>query len=131
MLSYAIIWQVQGQVLYELYAIGSGEKQMTVEFEGQYNTFMRYIAPATILFYSCLWAIKFSFLAFFLQLGSKVKAHRIWWYIVLVVTIGVYIASVADIDYGCSLGGLEYIMGELTSLPLRSKFQVLMKQSRF
>ncbi|KAJ5691623.1 hypothetical protein N7488_012358 [Penicillium malachiteum] len=110
MLAYAIIWQIKGQVLYELYAVGSGKAEMTVEFIAQYNIFMRYIAPSTILFYSCLWAIKFSFLAFFLQLGSKAKSHRIWWYIVLAVTLGVYIACVADVDYRCSLSGLEYIM---------------------
>ena len=121
LLAYAIIWQVQGQVLYELYDVAAGKKQMTLEFERQYNTFMRYIAPVTILFYSCLWAVKFSFLSFFRQLGSKAKAHRIWWNVVLFVTVGVYIVSVGDIYYKCSLGGLEYIEGKLLRVLLHSE----------
>lgn len=70
----------------------------------------------TILFYSCLWLVKFSFLAFFSKLGSKIQSHRIWWWVVLIVTIGVWIASVADLDYKCSLSALPWILGKLASL---------------
>lgn len=111
-LTAAVIWQVEGHVLYELYAISAGLEDFTPAFLPRYNTFMRFLAPLEVLFYSGLWCIKFSFLAFFYRLSCKVKSIRVWWYIVMLMTASVYIASVADIEYKCSLGGIEYIIGE-------------------
>ncbi|KNG86927.1 hypothetical protein ANOM_005366 [Aspergillus nomiae NRRL 13137] len=116
MLTNAIIWQIQGQVLYKLYAISAGQESYTPAVLPMFESFMRYIAPMTIMFYSGLWAIKFSFMSFFFRLDSKVKSHRIWWYVVLVVIGGVYVASVADVDYRCSLGGIEFIITKCSDL---------------
>ncbi|EED13966.1 conserved hypothetical protein [Talaromyces stipitatus ATCC 10500] len=116
MLTTAIIWQIQGQVLYEIYAISAGTQSYTPDTLPKFLKFMRFIAPLTILFYSSLWCVKFSFLAFFFRLGSKIQSHRIWWYVVLAVTAAVWISSVADIDYKCSLGGLEDILIQCSDL---------------
>jgi hypothetical protein len=97
-LTAAIIWQVEGKVLYELYAISAGLEEITPAFLPRYNTFMRFLAPLEILFYSGLWCIKFSFPTFFYRLSCKVKSLRIWWYLVTVVTVGVYITSVGDVE---------------------------------
>ncbi|KAJ5459329.1 hypothetical protein N7530_011273 [Penicillium desertorum] len=110
MLTAAVIWQVEGKVLYELYAISAGPKPFNLEFLPRYNTSMRFNAPLQILFYSALWSVKFSFMAFFYRISAKVKSLRIWWFVVLFCTASVYIASVADIEYKCSLGGLVYII---------------------
>ncbi|KAJ6190495.1 hypothetical protein N7519_000516 [Penicillium mononematosum] len=110
MLTAAVIWQVEGKVLYELYAISTGTKPFNLEFLPRYNTFMRFNAPLQILFYSALWCVKFSFMALFYRISAKVRSLRIWWFVVLFCTASVYIASVADIEYKCSLGGLEYII---------------------
>ncbi|CAI7567797.1 unnamed protein product [Penicillium bialowiezense] len=109
-LTAAIIWQVKGKILYELYAISAGEKPFTLDFLPRYNVFMRYNAPFQILFYTGLWCIKFSFMAFFYRLCSKVKTFRIWWFVVCFCTASVYIASIGDIEYKCSFGGIEYII---------------------
>ncbi|CAI7587896.1 unnamed protein product [Penicillium glandicola] len=109
-LTAAIIWQVEGKVLYELYAISAGKKPFTVEFLPKYNKFMRFNAPFEILFYSALWCVKFSFMALFYRISAKIRSLRIWWFVVLFCTASVYIASVADIEYKCSFGGLEYII---------------------
>ncbi|KAE8382377.1 hypothetical protein BDV26DRAFT_253858 [Aspergillus bertholletiae] len=116
MLTTAVIWQIQGQVLYKLYAVSTGQEPYTPAVLPMFESFMRYIAPMTIMFYSGLWAIKFSFMSFFFRLNSKVKSHRIWWYVVMFVVGGVYIASVADIDYKCSRGGLEFILTKCSDL---------------
>lgn len=73
---------------------------------------MRFNAPFEILFYSALWCVKFSFMALFHRISAKVKPLRIWWFVVLFCTASVYIASVADIEYKCSLGGLDYIVSK-------------------
>lgn len=124
MLTTAIIWQIEGQVLYEMYAISEGKQPYTPDILPKFGKFMRFVAPLTILFYSGLWCVKFSFLAFFYRLGSKVKSHRIWWYVVLFCTVAVWMASVADIDYRCSFGGLEYTMSVSIS-PSREQIAVL------
>ncbi|KAJ5329399.1 hypothetical protein N7452_009789 [Penicillium brevicompactum] len=115
-LSAAIIWQVKGKILYELYAISAGEKPFSLDFLPRYNVFMRYNAPFQILFYTGLWCIKFSFMAFFYRLCSKVKAFRIWWFVVFFCTASVYIACIGDIEYKCSLGGIEYIITQCPQL---------------
>lgn len=111
-LTAAVIWQVKGRVLYELYAISAGTKPFNLEFLPKYNTFMRYNAPFQILFYSALFCVKFSFMALFYRISAKVKSLRIWWFMVFFCTASVYIASVADVEYKCSFGGLEYLMSK-------------------
>ncbi|OQD99394.1 hypothetical protein PENSOL_c006G00486 [Penicillium solitum] len=109
-LTAAAIWQIQGKILYEFYAISAGTKPFTLEFLPRYYTFMRFNAPFEILCYSSLWCVKFSFMALFYRISAKVKSLRIWWFVVLFCTASVYIASVADIEYECSLGELDYIV---------------------
>ncbi|OQE37851.1 hypothetical protein PENCOP_c009G04926 [Penicillium coprophilum] len=109
-LTAAVIWQVEGKVLYELYAISAGLEPFTLEFLPRYNTFMRFNAPFEILFYSALWSVKFSFMTLFYRISAKLKYLRIWWFVVFFCTASVYVASVADIEYKCSLGGIEYII---------------------
>ena len=94
-LSAAILWQVEGEVLFESYAVSAGTKSLTATFLPRFNKFMRFLAPLEILFYSALWSVKFSFMAFFYRLSSKVKHLRNWWFIVLFATISVYIAWMA------------------------------------
>ncbi|KAJ5590050.1 hypothetical protein N7450_004022 [Penicillium hetheringtonii] len=115
-LSAAVIWHVEHKALYELYAISSGTKPFDFGFLPRFNEFMRLLAPLQILFYSSLWCVKFSFLVFFYRLCSRIKAFRIWWYVVLFCTAAVYIASVGDIEYKCSFGGINYILEQCSQL---------------
>ncbi|KGO78081.1 hypothetical protein PITC_041120 [Penicillium italicum] len=109
-LTTAVIWQVKGKVLYELYAISAGTKPFDPEFLPRYNKFMRFNAPLQILYYSALSCVKFSFMALFYRISAKVRPLRVWWFVVLFCTTSVYIASVADVEYKCSFGGLEYLI---------------------
>ncbi|KAJ5794159.1 hypothetical protein N7457_000758 [Penicillium paradoxum] len=112
----AVIWQIEGKVLEELNAISAGTKPFKLGFLPRYLKFRRFIAPFEILFYSALWCVKFSFLALFYRISAKVKTFRTWWFVVLFCTASVYIASVADIEYKCSWGELEYIWNECPQL---------------
>lgn len=116
LLGTAILWQIEAPTLYEQYAVGSGQRPPSQEFIDRDIAFLRTIVPFTILFYSCLWSIKLSFLLFFRRLGSKVIGHNIWWWCVLVVTILTWVACVADIHYKCSLGSFKLIESKFASL---------------
>lgn len=117
-LSAAILWQVEGNVLYESYAVSAGTKPLTTTFLPRFNKFMRCLAPLEILFYSALWSVKFSFMAFFYRLISKVKHLRNWWFLVLFATISVYIASIGDIEYKCSFGGIDFIISKNAAIQI-------------
>lgn len=117
LLGTAVLWQVEAPTLYEQYAVESGKEPFSLGFIERDTAFLRTIAPFTILFYSCLWTVKLSFLIFFRRLGSKIKGHQIWWWCILVITFLTWVACIADIDYQCSLGSFEHIICEFTSVP--------------
>lgn len=108
LLAAAIVWHYKIYFVYELYDVLAG-KTPPVSFLTDYKSFMPNIITWNVLFYSSLWSIKFSFLIFFRRLGSKVKSHIIWWWVVLGLAVIGYIVCVADIDWDCSLKSVAYI----------------------
>ncbi|KAJ6145437.1 hypothetical protein N7470_009332 [Penicillium chermesinum] len=102
-----IIWEVVSRPLYDHELTSLGKEKLTENFLHRYETFTRFVGPFEILFYSGLWAVKLSFLAFFYRLCLQVKSMRIWWIFVLCFTISVYIISIGDIQYSCSFGSIE------------------------
>ena len=106
----SVLLQMQSPALYEQYAVQSGQKPVTPDFLEREIAFLRYIVPLNILFYSCLWAIKFSLLFFFRRLCSHVRGQKIWWWFVFILTILAYIACIADIGFTCARGSIQYIL---------------------
>ncbi|PYH44303.1 uncharacterized protein BP01DRAFT_401389 [Aspergillus saccharolyticus JOP 1030-1] len=117
-----IVWRVESPTLYELYALGAGTAAFMPDVIPRLNTVMRYEAPFMFLFYTTLWCVKFSFLVFFYKLGSKIHNHRVWWWVVSATTLAVWVVSVGDIDYQCSLGGVEFIF-EQCNKPYHIRWQ--------
>jgi hypothetical protein len=101
-LSYCLVWKFNIHLMYEQYEIRQGKRPFDLKALEDYDYFLKLIVPQTILFYSGLWAVKFSFLAFFFKLGDQIRHHRIWWWCVLVVTTICYVACIADIQYKCT-----------------------------
>lgn len=112
LLTFTIAWQVEAYFLYWMYDVSNGKALPSEAFFEQYTTFLPFVVVWNYLFYSSLWAVKLSFLIFFRRLGSKTKSHRIWWWVVLLLTIGAWVGCIADIDYPCTLGDLSYILSE-------------------
>lgn len=108
----AIFWQVEKSPLYELYALGSGQKPFTPGYFDRVTGFIRTVVPFQILFICCLWTIKLSLLLFFRRLWSNVKGHKTWWWFVLIVNVLGWAASIGLIDFECSLGPTEKIIGK-------------------
>lgn len=117
-LASAIIWQMKAHIMYLLYDITTGKATFTEEFIQAYSTLMPQITTFSLLFYLCIWSIKFSFLFFFRKLGSgtQVRAHTRWWWAVFGLTIVGLVGSIADFDFKCSLSDITYILGELCSV---------------
>ncbi|KAK5993821.1 hypothetical protein PT974_07258 [Cladobotryum mycophilum] len=102
LLATSVIWQIKVPILYQLFEINRGGAPLTTKFTDSYATFMPHIVTWSVLFYSCLWSVKFSFLLFFRRLGSKIThQYNIWWWIICVLTFAGWVACIADIDYKC------------------------------
>lgn len=111
-LATAILWQFKVSALYEYYATRSGKHPPRPGQDKSDHDLLRSIVAVRQLFYTCLWTVKLSFLVFFRRLGYKVRTHKIWWWFVLIVTIGTYIGYLAYSNYKCTLSSYEYIMGK-------------------
>ncbi|KAL8885051.1 MAG: hypothetical protein Q9205_006905, partial [Flavoplaca limonia] len=109
LLGSAVLWQFMSPNLYDLFAVTSGQKPLTPDFITKNADLLRSITPFSLLFYSCLWTIKLSFLLFFRRLGFNVRGQKIWWWCVLIITILSWMVTVADHDYKCSLRPLIWI----------------------
>lgn len=114
LLTSASIWQTKAYIVYWLYQIQDDPSTFTMDFLAAEATMMPHITTWNVLFYSCLWSIKFSFLFFFRRLYPIAKAHKIWWWIVFAITLITWIASIADIDWECSLKSIDWIQSKLT-----------------
>ena len=109
LLAFAILWQVEVPILYEQYAVQTGTAPFTPAFIKKDTQLLRSVVAFTILFYSCLWAVKISLLLFFRRLGSKVTGHKIWWWSILIITILAWAACIGDINWKCTLGSYYWI----------------------
>lgn len=56
----------------------------------------------TMLFWTCLWLVKASFLAFFKRLTTNVKGHYVAWWIIAVITGLSYIGAAITYPVSCS-----------------------------
>lgn len=109
LLGSAVLWQVEAPNLYELFAVTSGEKPLTSSFVARNIDLLRSLTPFALLFYSCLWTVKVSFLLFFRRLGLNVRGQKVWWWCVLVITLLTWAATIADHNYKCSIRPIAYI----------------------
>jgi hypothetical protein len=57
---------------------------------------------ATFLFWSCLWSVKASFLAFFKRLTNNLKAHVIAWWVIVGITVLAFVGCVISYPISCS-----------------------------
>lgn len=108
-----ILWEVKGDLLYWMYDVQYGRRPPSPEFMPAYATFMPLVFVWRVLYPSCLWAVKFSFLVFFRRLGFKVNQNKSWWWSVFAITTCGWIVSIADLDFRCTLADITYIMGEI------------------
>ena len=119
LLASTILWQIMSPNLYELFDVVSGQALLTPGFVDRNTDLLRSLAPFSLLFYTCLWTVKLSFLLFFRRLGLNVRGQKIWWWCVLVITLLTWAATVADNDWKCSVRPVEWIWCKSTIAPSR------------
>ncbi|PYH79595.1 hypothetical protein BO82DRAFT_385086 [Aspergillus uvarum CBS 121591] len=116
MLATTVMWQVEGPALYHYSPVFSGKTLPTLEFLDAYTHLQGYLVAWLVLFYSGLWLVKLSFLTFFYTLGTKIRSHRVWWWIVFGITIAWWIICIGIIDYRCTINSTAYTMAHCGSI---------------
>jgi hypothetical protein len=77
---------VMAPPMYEILRMAAGREQPTAAFAEQATLYLRCQFASTMLFYTCLWAVKASFLVFFHRLTSHTKWPQRAWYAVAIIT---------------------------------------------
>ncbi|KAI0165169.1 hypothetical protein GGR52DRAFT_97695 [Hypoxylon sp. FL1284] len=106
-IAWCVLWTIIGN---DLYASSHSDPAPTSSQHGannshnkesQHRMLANYILASYIVMWSCLWAVKSSFMAFFYGLRNRVRSQRILWWIVLVLIVASYIACIAMLNYQC------------------------------
>lgn len=109
---YANPWKYK--TVYELYSFYALGAFPTMSFLKRYQVFLKLQAVRFVLFYSCVWGVKLSFLIFFRRLGLNVSVFVAWWWIVVGVVVTSYISVIADNQWTCISGGsIESLFGKI------------------
>ena len=108
----AVLWQTQVEALYTQFKLVSQAVLPTREIEHKQTVYFRSLAALIVVFYTCLFVVKLSFLFFFRRLGAKVQGQRIWWWIVFVFNTAVWITLIGSMGWPCMLKPLEYIFSK-------------------
>jgi hypothetical protein len=64
--------------------------------------FLKFQFAETMIFWTCLWSVKASFLAFFKRLTTNVRGHLVAWWIIVVITALAYIGCAITYPVSCS-----------------------------
>ncbi|KAI9882167.1 MAG: hypothetical protein M1823_006087 [Watsoniomyces obsoletus] len=101
----AVLTQVMLKEWYLLTRLASGQLIIPppdILQKGERN--MRIHATSYMLFYTSLWSIKLSFLIFFRRLDHTVKAQRVLWWGVFIITVVTYLICIGTFDWYCFSG---------------------------
>jgi hypothetical protein len=119
LLGNTIMWQVNEGPLYVQLSVIFGKTLPSLESLHTAKGLLRSILASNILFYCCLWTVKLSLLFFFRRLGNQVRGHDIWWWVVMVITVGSWGACIGNNQFECALKPLDWIVGTSIMPPLR------------
>lgn len=108
LLASAVIYQVMADTMYGVLTIGAGHAIPGPYFLKDVTYYLKLQFTITILFWSCLWAVKFAFMAFFYKLGQGLKRQQMLWTVVLAFTVLAYVGCVISYPIACS----SFVAGE-------------------
>lgn len=104
-----IVWQIHLRDLYYFMEVVAGLEFPKADFASVAESYFKSTVAVLILFYSCLWSIKLSFLLFFRRLGANVSHQKLVWWPVFGVTLATYFVCIGTIPYLCLVRSFEYV----------------------
>lgn len=110
LLSVVAIGQAFLEDLYKEIAFENGQLQPDANLPNAVEKGLHGFGAAMTISLVGISAIKINFLVFFKRLGTQITSYLVFWYIVLVVTIGCGVTNIAMMDYKCVFATFEYLM---------------------
>lgn len=89
--------------------VSVGRAPVTPAFLAHASVYLKLQFASTLLFWSCLWAVKGCFLAFFYKMTEGLRPQRIALWVVVGVTAMSYIGAVVTYPVSCT----SFVLGEL------------------
>lgn len=106
----AIDWQVVAEFMFHFMDITSGRLwPPPATFVNDTERYYKGSVVVNVMFYTSLWAVKFSFLLFFKRLGQNVAGQKVLWWCVFGFTVVTYLLCIGDIQYSCLAAPLAKI----------------------
>ena len=93
---------------YELILVAVGREQATAAFMERASLYLKLQFASTMLFWSCLWAVKGCFLAFFHKMTEGLRPQRTMLWVVVAITALSYIGAVITYPVSCT----SFVLGE-------------------
>lgn len=110
-----IVTTLMAPPLYEILLLSAGLLIPDAGFMDRATFYLKCQFASTVLFWSCLWAVKGCFLAFFWRLTNQLTWPRRAWWVVAVITVLSYIGSVITYPVSCT----SFVLGQLALLLLQ------------
>ncbi len=109
----SVVTTAMAPPMYELIRVSVGLEEATPAFLRRASLYLKLQFASTILFWSCLWAVKGCFLAFFYRLTDNLRNHRRLWWVVTIITGLAYVGCVITYPVSCTSFELgEYKSGD-------------------
>ena len=119
-----VAYSIRDQIYLQIY-VGLGWQAPAADFQDQMLIFEKRIMACSALIWSVIYAIKFSFLAFFRKLVDRVWKLEIYWWIVVAITTACGITSIPLSFIICAHFGNDYISN--TPSPPKKKPPILLE----
>lgn len=108
LLAMSVVFTLACPPMYALLHVGAGMQEPGPTFFADSSYYLKLQFALTMLFWSCLWAVKGCFLAFFYRLTTGVQYCRIAWWVTVVITVLSYAGCVLSYPLSCS----SFVLGE-------------------
>lgn len=85
LIAMSVLYTLIGRTVFEIVLVGEDQEQPTLEFESQLPLFFKAQFAIILLFWTTLWAVKFSFLTYYQKLFVGLPGHmrKLWWAVVI------------------------------------------------
>lgn len=103
--------------MYELLSVGVGHEPVTAGFTQRGASYLKYQFASTLLFWTCLWTVKASFLTFFGSLTKNLGWQRRGWWAVTMITALSYVGSIITYPLACT----SFELGKAVVYPLTDR----------
>ena len=99
--------------IFQIRRISQGEEPFSPDIGPPAHFFLKLQFAIIVLFWTCLWAIKTSFLMYYRTLFKNLPGHLIWWTVASVFTLLAYLGCWAIQLAACYPISTYFTLGEI------------------